>query len=508
MKFGSKSALGIDISQNRISLALLKKDGSGVKLLRSASGPVPAGAIKDGSIEDAALLAKAVRKLKNTVTVRPVRTAVSLFVEPTVMQIMDIPAKVPSNIGKFVQDQVKHFAVLLGKKIALDFFGVGSEAGSTSRVLTVATDGQQVDELVKMYSRAGIAVEAIEPPLLACITALYAEKIEGRFDSNVLIAVLRDNSLTLCVFRKHAMDFVRTREISEETAGPDKMCQWLAGQMNTVIQSYDIEAPLSCAKWEITVVADSTQLPADAQEVLRANVARTNLQLLRSEDICQAAAVGQSRRITNCDPTDKPSLAAIGLAMKLLDVNACNLGVNLLPQKAIKLRATQKRSLITVNIVAAILLVMILAISVHIWNVNKLNESTEQKKSRLTQSTRSLVEKRELIEEQVKTVSKRLNGINKILDSHHDAYWPGLLSDIAKKRPKTVLITGLTSGDNSQASLKGLAISNEDVYLFMEMLNKSEHIDAAAIVETKKDSDNNGLVSYEIRCSLTARKGV
>jgi hypothetical protein len=508
MKFGSKSALGIDISENRISLALLKKDGSGVKLLKATSGPVPDGVIKDGCIEDAALLTKAVRKLKNRIGIRPVRTAVSLFAEPTVMQIMDIPTKIPSNIGKFVQDQVKHFTVLLGKKIALDFFGVGSEASSASRVLTVATDGQQVDELVEMYSRAGIAVEAIEPPLFACITALYAEKIEGRFDSNVLIAVLRDNSLTLCVFRKHAMDFVRTREISEEMAGPDKICQWLAGQMNTVIQSYDIEVPLSCAKWEITVVADSTQLPADAQEFLKANVARTNLQLLRSEDICQAAAVGQSRRIANCDPTDKPSLAAVGLAMKLLGVNACNLGVNLLPQKAIRLRATQKRTLITANIVAAILLLMILAINVPIWKVKKLNESIGQKKARLTQSTRSLVEKRELIEEQVKIVSNKLNRINKILDLHNDAYWPGLLSDIAKKRPRAVLITSLTSGENSQASLKGLAISNKDVYLFVEMLNESEYINAAAIVETKKDSDNNGLVNYEIRCSLTARKGV
>jgi Tfp pilus assembly protein PilN len=194
--------------------------------------------------------------------------------------------------------------------------------------------------------------------------------------------------------------------------------------------------------------------------------------------------------------------------MKLLDVSACNLGVNLLPSKAIRLRATQKRTLITINIIAVILLVMILAISVPIRKVNKLNAGIEQKKVRLAQSTRSLVEERELIEEQVKTVSNKLNVINKILGSHRDVYWPGLLSDIAKKRPKTVLITHLTSEDSSQAFLKGLAISNEDVYLFMEMLSESEYIDTASIIETKKDSNNNGLVSYEIRCSLTARKGV
>lgn len=508
MKLGAKSALGIDISENRISLALLKKDGNDIKLLDSAEGPVPAGAIKDGCVEDAALLTKAVRKLKKTVMIRPVRTAVSLFAEPTIMQIMDIPTKVPSNVGKFIQEQLKHFTVLLGRRIDFDFFGVGSDAGHASRVLTVATDGQKVDELVEIYSRAGIVTEAIEPPLLACITALYAEKIEGRFDSNVLIALLRDNSLTLCVFKKHAMDFIRTREISEDAARPDETCKWLADQINTVIQSYDIEAPLSCAKWEVTVVADSTQLPADADGVLKAEVGRPNLQLLRSEENCQAAAIGQSRRIADSSPGEGPTLAAIGLAKGLLDVNTHSLGVNLLPSKISKLRAAKRRALITANVVAAVLLAMVLTISVPIRKVNQLSKSVEQKKALLTQSTRSLVEERESIEQQVGTVRDKLNRIDKILDSHSDIYWPGLLSDIAKRRPKTVLVTGMTSGENSQAFLKGLAISNEGVYLFMETLNESEYVDEAAIVETKKDGDNKGLVSYEIRCSLISGRGV
>ncbi len=511
MKSDAKIALGIDVSETRIDMALLKKEGNGVKLLKTASGPVPEGAIKDGNIENTAVLAKAIKGLKNRIGMQTARTVVSLFAEPTTMQIVDIPRQVPSNIGKFVRDQVKHFAVLLGKRIALDFFavsGVGSEAGLASRVLTVATDGQQVDKLVEMYSRAGITVEAIEPPLLACTRALYAEKIEGKFDSNVLIAVLRDNSLTLCVFRKQTMDFVRTRQISEEKAGQGELCQWLAGQMNTIIQSYDVEAPLSCRKWEVTVVADCARLPADAQEALRANVARTNLQLLTSKDICQATVVSQSRRFTNCRRANELSLPAIGLAMKLLDASVCNLGVNLLPPETIRLRATQKRALITANIIAAVLLLMILVVSGPIWKIKKLNESIEDKKAHLSQSTHSLVEKRESVDEQISTISDKLNRINKILDSHRDAYWPGLLSDIAKKRPKTVCITSLSSGPDYQMSLKGLAISNEDVYLFVDVLNKSEHIDSAVIFETKKDSGNNGLVSYEIRCSLTARKGV
>ncbi|MCJ7729946.1 MAG: pilus assembly protein PilM, partial [Sedimentisphaerales bacterium] len=178
--FRNKTALGIDISDKQISLVLLKRGKNGVELLTSATAPVPDGAIKNGNIENAAVLAKAIKSLKNNSKIRTTRAAVSLFTEPVITQIMGIPRQVPGNIGQFVQDQVKDCAVLPGRKIALDYCGVdgaGSEAGSTGRLFITATDDRKIDEIVKVCSQAGIVVEAIEPPLLACTRALYARNI-------------------------------------------------------------------------------------------------------------------------------------------------------------------------------------------------------------------------------------------------------------------------------------------------------------------------------------------
>jgi Tfp pilus assembly protein PilN len=511
MKFGTKIALGIDISETLISLALLKKDGSGFKLLKTASAPVPEGAIKNGSIENAAVLAKAIRGLKNRSRIRTTRAAVSLFTKPVIVQIMDMPRQVPSNIGQFVQNQVKQCAVLPGKKTALDFCGVsgvGSDASPASRLLAIATDGRKVDEIVKMCSQAGLAVEAIEPPLLAYIRALYVKNIAGKFDCNVLIAILQDNTLTLCVFRRQTLAFVRVKDISEEKTEPDKLCQWLAEQVNVVIQFYDVEVPDSCGKWEITVVANCAQLPQNTEEALRAKIASTNLQqVLTSEDTCQTNVVSQSSVLANCRQTDKPSLVAIGLAMKLLGTNACNLGVNLLPPEVTRLRTFQKGALITANIIAAMLLIMILAINGPIWKIKKPNENISRKNAHLLENIHTLVGERLSVNEQINTISNKLNQINGILGSHRDVDWPGLLNDIGKGTPRTVCITSLSSKANSEISLKGLALSNEAVYSFVDMLNKSERIGSASTVATEKNRDNNGLVSYEINCSLTARKG-
>ncbi len=79
---GSNTALGIDLSADRINLALLEKTKSGIKLLGVASAPMPAGAIKDGNIEDPGLLAKAVRELKTKNKMVSSHSAISLVASP------------------------------------------------------------------------------------------------------------------------------------------------------------------------------------------------------------------------------------------------------------------------------------------------------------------------------------------------------------------------------------------------------------------------------------------
>jgi len=502
----TKTALGVSISEKQINLVVLKKGKNGIELLKSVSCSVPEGAIKNGNIEDAAVLARTIRKLKNSGRIRTTRAAVLLFARPVVTQIISLPRQVPSNIGQFVQDQVKDCAVLPGRKITLDYCGVGgagSEAGSTNRLFITATDDRKVENIVKVCSQADIAVEAIEPPLLAYTRALYAGNIAGKFDCNVLIAVLHNNTLTLCVFRKQAMDFVRTISISKENAQPNQFCQWLAEQINTVIQFYDVDVPGSCGKWEITVTADDEQLTKNDEVVLKTKVASSNLQVLTGEDICHAAVVSQS---ADCQRADKPSPVALGLAMKLLDTDTHNLGLNLLPPEVVRLRTVRKGSLITANIMAVMVLIMILAVNGPSWKLKGLSGNIEYKNTSLLQDTCALVREQTSVNKQISAVNGELTQINDVLSSNRNTGFAGLLSDIGKGIPRNICITSLSSGAKYGMSLKGLAISNEAVYSFVDILNNSEHINSASVAEIKRD--NKGLLSYEINCVLATEKGI
>jgi len=238
MKIAVKTALGVDISDGRINMALLRQSAKGIELLKTASAPVPDGAIKDGNIEDPAKLAKAIKDLRLRNKIRTRQAAVSLFARPVVLQIFDMPKKGQTNVGQFVRNELKSYVMLSGIEFASDFCRTTSGKGLGSRLLAAATDSQSVAMLAQASNMAGLNAKVIEPSLLSYTRALYAKKIEGKFDCDVLIAILRDDVLQLCVFRKQILDFVRVENITEEQAGPEQLSQWLSEKINEIIRSY------------------------------------------------------------------------------------------------------------------------------------------------------------------------------------------------------------------------------------------------------------------------------
>lgn len=501
---GTKTALGIDISADRINLVLLKKGADGIELLKAVDGPVPDGAIKDGNIEDTIILTKAIKELKTHNKMRSRQTAVSLVAKPVIMQILEVPKQAPMNIGQFVRNEVRQCVALTGRDIAMDYCGIGSTARQQSRLFVTSTDSQKVSDTARACSQAGLNIGAIEPPLLAYIRALYDKKIAGKFDSNVLVAMMRGTVLNLCVFRKQNLDFVRTKDISNEKDQPDVLCQQLAEEINTIIRFYDVDVSDSSEKWEIIAVAgDSVQLPRDAQESLSANITTGDIQVRTCEDSYQDTIVAGSQNIG----TDRSSPVAVGLAMKLLGAED-GVKINLLPPESAEIKSAKKNVLIAANIAAIISVLVILAV----WAVTVMTKKIDQnianmRESQNDGSIRALVKRRELVDRQISALSDRPEQVDKILSSQRDIDWPNLLDDIGRATPKNLRITSLINKADTRLFLKGLTPSYEAVRLFVSMLKKSDHIDSASLVEAEKEQAGDRLVSYEIHCSLAVQKG-
>jgi hypothetical protein len=512
MKLDTKTALGIDISDDRISMALLKKGSNGIELVKAASGPVPAGAIKNGGIEDPVILAKGIRELKNRnrIRVRLRQTAVSLVARPVLLQIIDAPKQVPTSIGQFLHNEVKHCVALSGKKIALDFSGIGSAGlGGSSRLFMVATDSQKVAQLAKACTLARVNLEAVEPAVLAYIRALYTKKIAPKFDQNVLIAILRDKALTLCVFKKQIIDFIRTRDIILEKNELNDFCQWLSEEINTVIQFYNIEVSDSAINWVVTVIADGVQLPKKAEKSLKAKIAVGDLQIRRSEDLYQDISVTEKGGPIPSKAEGKTASAvAIGLAMKLLGQDSSGLRINLIPPEASEVKSLKKHAIVTANIMAAVLLLMVLAIGGLMWKIERVNaEIIRKREGNSLHQISVLIDEDKGLDNRMKLLSEGPSYLNEILKLRPSTDWLGFLNDLRRKAPKTVRITSLSNKGDSQIFLEGLALSYEAVHLFVNMLDQSKFVAAASLIEAEKDDKVEGLIKYAISCSIATKEG-
>jgi Tfp pilus assembly protein PilN len=498
----AKTALGIDISQSRISLALLRRHDEGVELVRADTVPVPEGAIKNGNIEDAEKLRKAIRELKDRNKIRWTNhAAVSLSARPVVMQIIDMPKPLPANMGDFVRSQVKRCVALSGKTPVFDFCRVNAAREATDRLFVGAADEQRVIELSETCGRAGLNVELVEPPLLAYARALHAKKIAGRFDGNVLIAVLQDNLSDLCVFEAQSLDFVRTRQISEEAREPADLCGWLSEQINDVIRFYDFELADSCDKWEITVIADQGRLPDDAEKSLSADVAAGDIQVRTVENACEDTPVGQDAG------SKKTSAVAIGLAMGRLGIGGDTLRINLVPPESAEVRSVKKHFLVTGNVIATLFLIMTLAAGAFTLLVDSVNHRIrEQKQAVPSEARHEMRREKQLLDEQIKRLSGKPDHLESLLGSHGTKDWVQILNDVRNRTPKTVRITELRSRKDAGMYLEGLALSYEAVHLFVDLLNKSGYIKSASATQTEKDSEGTGLVRYGIDCLLSDKK--
>ena len=499
-----RTSLGVDICDDKISLVLLKETKGGVKVLKAASGPVPAGAIEQGNVNDPAVLARAIKTLKSSCKISKRRAVVSLFASPVLTQIMQLPGNLPSNIGQYVQKEAKHCAVLPCKNILSGYCGISTSKTGNSRVFTVATETEKVHHLIKALSEAGIIVEAIEPAEIACCRALYEKEIAGNLDSNVLIALVEGADATLIVFRNQALDFVRKRDIGEDICESEEGRKHFAEEIDAIVHYYAMEIDDTLRSWRlVTVVRRDGQ---DMEEI--SGFLRSRFPDLEIEVVSEAGAGKNIPFAVNPD-AESAGLIAVGLAMRLLDVPQPKLKINLMPPKSAEVRAVKQDMLIAANIAVAILLAMLLAVAVLRVSLHKTDEIISQKKKEQSSlETGDLLIERARLNRQANNLREEIEKLNRLVSSGYTGDWSLVLDDVRRRTPESLWITSISGGNDSGLVVSGWSASYEAIHLFVDMLGKSEHIDTATLVEAEKKEDNNRLVSYAVNCSLAAPGGL
>lgn len=499
----SKTALGIDISEHRISVALLKKTASGVKLLRQGQAEIPAGAIADGNITDPALLGAAIRSLlkKSRISVR--RATVSLVAKPVLTQIVQLPEDLPGNMNLFIRSEIRHCPSLAGKESQHDFCMLKKLAqNELGRIFVSATDHNKLTELLKTCSIAGVDATAIEPPAVAAVRAVYNKKICDRYDSNVLIALVHGSVVTICVFRKDELDFIRSIEIDSASDDQDTYIDCCEREINSVIQYYDIEVDSAEEKWEILAILENPTVQANDLEFALQKSFGLNA------NVCSSATVYDDTILVKNDKIEHCSITAAGLAMRQLQVSGSDLNMNLIPVEAEETKATKKFALIVANIAAVVLLITFVFAGILRVQLEQTQKIMEQRKDSGAQGNiEQLLDDQRHVNMQIAYLCDKKKRMREIFETKEEFLWPQILDDIRRNTPATLYITSISNSDGADLVLKGNAASFKSIHIFAELLGKSRYIQSAVVAQTQKNLHVEGMVTYSITCVLSPDEG-
>jgi Tfp pilus assembly protein PilN len=417
------------------------------------------------------------------------------------VQLLDMPGAGPINVGQFVRNEMKSCVALSGQELIVDFCRTTSGQGLKGRLLAVATYGQKAAVLARACHQAGLNIALVEPPLLAYVRALHAKKIAGQFDRNVLIALWRDGALALCVFKDLTLDFVRFRQPPTCETQEHDIGGWLGEEINEIMRFYQMQAADGSGPWDATLLVEDGQLPENGEESLRAQIDCASLRVGTDETFYVETPLVQDSGFQGT------SIAAIGLAMKLLGADESHLRINLVPPESAEIRSFKKHCLITANIIAATaLLFIVVGAGLSLMAHNVSASVTQRRKAATSQSTYALFEQQELLDREIRQVSDRPARLDSIVGAHPDVDWASILEDIRSRTPKTVRITNLYSRGHTEVHMEGEASKYEAVHMFVKLMNESRYVDSASLVDATREQVSGGLVAYTITCSLVPEK--
>ncbi|MHC5060840.1 MAG: pilus assembly protein PilM [Planctomycetota bacterium] len=499
INLGKKTSLGIDICQDRISVALLGRAGGEIELLKTASVAVPDGAMTDGNITNPASVAGAIKQLLSKNKIRRQSAALSLAAKPVLTQIIDLPAEIPDNLGQFISAEIRHSSVLAGKE---PYYGscslTGGGANGSKRIFVAATDNEKISTLLKTMNLAGVEPKSIELDVTATTRLLYANRISDKYEYNLLFALVHGSVMTMCVFRKGEFDFVRYIDIGTDVDDSAKCIARCEEEFSAVIQFYDIEVEAGAnAKWEFVIALDTIAIDANDMEF------SMQKKFGIEAHVCSSETIYTDTTLKKNAVADRTSLTAVGLAMKSLDVPGSQVKIDLLPPEIKEKKIAKQLVLVTANIAAVILLVMLVSAGIVRVRLNHIQgPSLQLQQNDPAENMESLVAQKKSADTRIEELSLKKVNIDELFKGNNIIDWGRVLDDIRHKTPADLYLTRLSCTKGLSLAIEGQSLSYSSAHLFAETLSQSEFFKAATVTGTNKNRRDEGLITYSINCEL------
>jgi Tfp pilus assembly protein PilN len=508
MRLRTKTALGIDLGAGRVSVALVERDEQGFRTIAAASGAWPAREAGQQEVAPGKVLARLLSQLGRRAQVRRAPAAVALSADSAVMQLLDLPQHVPANIGEFVKGELQQYVALSGKNVISDFCGVG--AGAPKRVLAVAADVDEIQERLQGCTAAGLAVDVVEPSALAYARAFLSRQGPSPGHGDALIALLGPHTLTIQLFLRGALDFIRIRSVPQDAGTVPALCDWLAEELRaltrygaTVGWGLPHRSPSGGASptlhWRV-VLLDGQYRADEIAARLTAEVGLESLTVAEAREPWSGADATKQEGV---------SLAAVGAALGLLETAGDHRKINLLPPTVVAARSLSRHVLATAIVGIVVFLCMFATAGLLARTTGAMDRRIEQ--TRLSEelyAAPALIAKEKFLDQEIARLGRRLGPLRKALAGRHQPDWPAILAAVRQAVPAEVSVAQWQCSDGRTLSLKGLTPSCRAAETFVQNLESQPPFEAVDLALVQKPQDAGDRLEYRIACILKAKMRV
>ena len=78
--------------------------------------------------------------------------------------------------------------------------------------------------------------------------------VNEKFDQNLVFVLLRDNILTLCVFKNQVLDFIETEQYEADKLNCEECFKGIVEKINAILKFYELKLHDKCDKWKVNMV--------------------------------------------------------------------------------------------------------------------------------------------------------------------------------------------------------------------------------------------------------------
>jgi hypothetical protein len=493
-------SLGIDISDQHVSVVLLSRYRDKISVVKAASQSLAVSAPGGDDMRTPQRVGRAIRQLLSRAGIRRKKAWVSFGSQGLLLQMVDLPEQIPANLGQFLRRQIRNSTFLNSKNPCLDFAAMEkSESRDNGQCFVAAIDPQPIETLVKSLSIASINPQVIDIPILSLCRALYKKQLMQGFKFHTLLFYLHGKDVYLAVLCKANLDYIRHLERIPENQQVI-FEQWSIEQIRAVVQYYQTEFIARKEEelpWQFILASEGH---SDDMEKLKAEIEKSlgpNLVYLTDKTAANWLPIENNPGI------DSLPLGAAGAALRKWFGSSLKTEIDLLPEQTRKIRFVIEYFINTARIAAGVVLMVLFfayGLSARASNIRgKLDKNGQVSPQKTMQA---MMDEKKALMEQLDTMAKQKDQIETIIKGYPIECISGLLNQIRQCTPAGVRMTQLKSSINGIVQIDGYCPAMEDIQRYAGLLETADYITSAQIRQSATHPKNPKLRSFTILCTL------